>query len=45
MGVKICEMPVKVLNHRASKIHLARDAVKMLSDVRRIRKKVKKLKI
>lgn len=45
MGIKICELPVKVLNHRASKIHLARDAVKMLSDVRKIRKKVKKLNI
>lgn len=45
MELRIAEMPVRVLYHRDSKIHLASDSVKMLFDVRRIRKRVKKLNI
>ena len=45
MGIDICEIPVTVINHRASKVHLAGDALKMLSDLHRIKKKVKKLDI
>ena len=41
-GFKICEMPVKVINHRASTVHLFKDTLKMLKDVYKIRKRVKK---
>lgn len=42
MSMKTAELPVCIVNHRASKIHLLRDSVKMLGDIRRIRKKVPK---
>ena len=42
IGARIREMPVKVVNHRESKVHVLGDSVKMLSDVRRMRKKIKK---
>ncbi len=45
MGVRFAEMPVKIINHRDSKIRLVRDTLKMLSDIRVIKKKVKALKI
>ena len=47
LGMKIAEMPVKVINHResASKVHPFRDAVKMIKDVKRIKKRIRKLKI
>ena len=42
LGMKINEMPVKIINHRESKINIIKDSLKMLRDVRNIRKKVKK---
>ncbi len=39
---KIREMPVKVTNHRESKIHVLGDSIKMLGDVRKIKKRNKK---
>ena len=42
MGKKILEMPVKVINHRESKVSVLRDSVKMLKDVRKIKKRNKK---
>ena len=42
MGKKILEMPVKVINHRESKVSVLRDSVKMLKDVRQIKKRNKK---
>lgn len=39
---KIVEMPVKVLNHRDSTIHLLRDSCRMLGEVIRIKKSIKK---
>ncbi len=36
------EMPVKIINHRASSINPVRDTLKMLKDLRRIKKNVKK---
>ena len=42
LGYKIREMPVKVINHRESKVRLLKDTLKMLSDLRRIKKSVKK---
>lgn len=40
-GLKIAEMPVKIINHRESKVRMLRDSLKMLSDVRKIKKRVK----
>jgi len=42
MGKKILEMPVKVINHRESKVSVLRDSMKMLKDVRQIKKRNKK---
>lgn len=41
----ILEMPVKIINHRESKIHIIRDSVKMFSDMLKIKRRVKRLKI
>lgn len=39
---KIIEMPVRVINHRDSSVRPLGDAVKMLGDLRRIKKQIKK---
>ncbi len=39
--LKIIEVPVKIVNHRDSKISVLRDAIKMLSDLRKIKKDIK----
>lgn len=44
-GYSISEMPVKVINHRESKVSLARDAIKVLSDLRKMKKRIKKMDI
>ena len=44
-GFKIEEMPVKIINHRESKVRVLRDAVKMLSDVRKMKKRIKKMEL
>lgn len=41
LGYKIGEMPVKIVNHRESKVHLFSDSFKMLRDVIKIKKRVK----
>lgn len=41
-GVKIVEMPVKVINHGASKVHMISDSVKMLVDLRKMKKRIKR---
>lgn len=40
LGFAIKEMPVKIINHRESTVHIFRDTVKMLKDVYGIRKRV-----
>lgn len=45
MGCKIDEYPVKVINHRESKIRLLSDSFKMIADVRRIKNRVKNMKL
>ena len=40
---KIVEIPVKIINHRESKVNIIKDTFKMISDLRRIKKRVKKL--
>ena len=42
MGYSIREFPVKVLWHDESKVHIVRDSIRMLRDLLRIRKQVKK---
>lgn len=44
-GFVIEEMPVKIINHRESKVRVLRDAVKMLSDVRKMKKRIKKTEL
>lgn len=43
MDAKTYEMPVKIINHRESKVNLFSDAFKMLRETQRIKKKVKNL--
>ena len=45
LGFDIVEMPVKVLNKGDSKVRMIRDAARMLSDLVKIKKRVKKSKI
>lgn len=45
MGLKISEAPVKIINHRESKVNIIKDTIKMLRDLRVIRKRVRKLDI
>ena len=44
LGIKITEMPVKIINHRESKVRVLRDTVKMLGDLRKMRKRIAKAK-
>ncbi|MEE1115575.1 MAG: glycosyltransferase [Clostridia bacterium] len=44
-GMKIVEMPVKIINHSESKIRVVRDTVRMLRDLRRMKKRIKKQSI
>ncbi len=39
-GMRIEEIPVKVINHRESKVHLLKDALKMLGDLHKMKKKI-----
>ena len=45
LGKRICEIPVKVINHRESKVHVLSDTFKMLRDLRRMKKRIKRAKI
>ena len=42
LGYKIAEMPVKVINHRESKVHMVSDTIKMLRDLRKMKKRIRK---
>lgn len=46
MGYKVTEQAVKIINHResTSKVHLVKDTMKMLRDIRQIKKRLKKQK-
>ena len=41
-GYSIVEMPVKIVNHRESKVNAIRDTFRMLGDLRRMKKRIKK---
>ena len=45
LGYKIAEIPVKIVNHRDSKVNVVKDAVKMMKDILLIKKRIKKLQI
>lgn len=42
LGIRIDEMPVKIINHRASTVNVFKDTFKMLRDIYGIRRRVKK---
>ena len=42
-GAKVRELPVKIINHRESRISVLRDSVRMLREIARIKKRVKAL--
>lgn len=42
-GMKVEELPVKVVNHRESKVNLMKDALRMLKALVKMKKRVKKL--
>ncbi len=43
MGARFFELPVKVIHHRESKVHVLSDALKMVKDVQKMKKRVAKL--
>ena len=43
-GYRIAEIPVKIVNHRESKVRVLRDTFKMLTDLSKIKKDIKKEK-
>ena len=45
LNAVIGEIPVKIINHRESTVHVLKDSVKMLRDVYRMKKRIKKQEI
>ena len=45
LGIGIVKMPVKVINHGSSKVHVLRDSLKMLKDLHRMKKRISKAEI
>lgn len=45
LGLKIKEIPVKIINHRESKVHVVSDTFKMLRDLRKMKKRIGKIQI
>ncbi len=41
LGYSVMEMPVKIINHRESKVHVLRDSFKMLAELSKIKKRVR----
>ena len=44
-GMKIVEMPVKIINHRESKVSVLRDSFKMVRDILKMKKRIKRAKV
>ena len=42
MNMKIVEMPVKIIHHGTSKVRILRDTYRMLCDLRRMKKRIRK---
>ncbi len=45
LGLSMKEVPVKVINHGESKVRLVRDTLKMLRDLYRMKKRIKKAEV
>ncbi len=45
LGKTIVETPVKIINHRESKVNIVKDTFKMLGDLRKMKKRIKKIEI
>ena len=45
LGKKIVETPVKIINHRESKVNVLKDTFKMLKDLSKMKKRIKKIEI
>ena len=44
-GMTITEIPVKIINHRESKVNIVKDTLRMLRDLRKMKKRIKRAKI
>ena len=44
-SLKIIEMPVKIINHRESKVNVLHDAPRMIRDIIKMKRKIKKIDI
>ena len=44
-GMKIIEMPVKIINYGDTKVRIVRDTIRMLRDLKNMRKRISKAKI
>ena len=40
-GFRFCEIPVRVINHGESKVHVIKDTLRMLKDLRKMKKRIK----
>ena len=45
LGKTIVETPVKIINHRESKVNVWKDTFKMLADLRKMKKRIRKIEI
>ena len=45
MNMKIREIPVKIINHSESKVRIVRDTLRMLRDLSKMKKRIKKAKL
>ena len=45
LGMKIGEMPVSIVNHGKSSVHVVRDSVKMVRDILKIKRRVRRLDV
>ncbi len=43
--MKITEIPVKIINHRESKVNIVKDTLRMLRDLRKMKKRIKRAEI
>lgn len=43
MKLKIFEMPAKIINHRESKVNVIKDAIRMLKEISKIKKRLKNI--
>ncbi len=45
LSYKVRELPVKIITHKESRIHVVRDSIRMLYELHRIKKRVSSLKV